>query len=408
MTTAEDPDPAQDVLGGAPTVDDVVAALRDDPVLVHPLFGNGARDDVDAAITAKVEQAADAGVPVYVALVPGITGLAEGDYGAEAAADLAVRLADELGPGYYFTAADPHSLAPSKLATGAWEGTRVEFVPGQSDAGRSTLAADVAWGVDQLAENGEDPGQYLEGAWAKPEWQYDRDESAPEALLTTMVPTLTLVLVGIGVALLLRTVARWEPAVPLVRSTSDDRLRKGGRRSGGERGEATSVAQQPLDEVVRAELAAVESLRERRANRAVDPAVRERIDGSYAAAQALLDAPGRGTRRDPDLVGALVLTRIARTALDTPGAPLYRPCYVNPLHGRAMSERSVDDTGVDVPVCRACSRGAAADPFQVRKGWGRQQPYYVGESVWARTGYGALSDDLWSEVVRARRNGGTS
>ncbi|MDT9594524.1 hypothetical protein RDV89_15675 [Nocardioides zeae] len=397
-------DLARDVLGDAPTLDEVVAALRDDPVLVHPLFGNGARDEVDAALTAKVAEAAEAGVPVYVALVPDVPGLAQGDYGSEAAEDLAVRLADRLGDGVYFAATDPHSLYPADAGTGAWEDVRLDWVPGQSDEDGSVtaLVGGVAYGIDQLADNGEDPAQYLAGVWQKPEWQYDRDGSASDEFQATFVPTTALVLVTIVVALVVRTALTWRATAPTTPTggSAAVRLRK----------DATSPesdAVPTLRSAVADEVAQVEDLRAARAGRRLDDAVRDRVDGSLAAARTLLDHAGRGHRREPDLVGALVLARIARRALEDPGAPAYRPCYVNPLHGEATDRRDVGAAGVEVPVCRACARGPLSHPFVVQRGL-RREPYFARDDVWARTGYGALTDDLWTQVARARRAGGAS
>lgn len=388
-----------DDLGPAPTVDEVAAALREDPVLVHATFGNGARDEVDAALTAKVAEAEEAGVPVYVALVPGVPDLAAGDYGTEAADDLAVRLADRVGDGFFFVAVDPHSLYAAELGTGEWQDTRVEYVPNQSEDEQTVLAGGIAYGIDQLADNGEDPAQYLTGIWRDPEWQYDRDGSLSDGFLTTFVPTTALVAVTIAVTLVVRTALTWRESAPATTlPTAGTRLRK--EAPGTPVGNDATV-----EETLRSELAALQDLRAKRAHQRVDDAVRDRVDGSYDAARTLLESPGREGRREPDLVGALVLTRVARAALDAPTGAVYHPCFVNPLHGRATGSRAVDGGGTEVPVCRACARGGASDPYVVRRGL-RSAPYYAGDDVWARTGYGALTDDLWSEVARSRRSRG--
>lgn len=396
--SAAETDPSRDVLGDAPRVDDVVAALREDPVLVHPTFGNGARDAVDAAITAKVAEAREAGTTVYVALVPHVQDLAGGDYGQDAADELAILLGDRLGgDAFLFTAVDPYSLYAAELGTGDLESARVDYVPGQSEGTQSALVGQVAWGVDQLAGNGENPGQYVEGIWEKPEWQWDRDGST-DAFLSTFAPTTALVLVAVVVTLAIRAVGRPPRLVEPVRSRPTTVRLSKDRPTGGER---VRAADQDLGTLARTEVEEVERLRSRRARRSVDSTARERIDGSYAAAQAILDTGARGRRREPDLLGALVLARVARAALDDPRS-VYRPCYVNPTHGAATEERTVQDGGVRVPVCRACARGSITDPYLVRRGL-RRAPYYAGDDVWARTGYGSLVDDLWSEVVRDRR-----
>ncbi|MFW6774640.1 hypothetical protein ACOACO_10175 [Nocardioides sp. CPCC 205120] len=400
------PVPEDDDLGLSPSIDDVAAALREDPVLVHPLYGNGARDEVDAALTAKVGTAREEGVPVYVALVPGVPGLAEGDHGYEAAQDLALRLSRELGDGYYFTATDPSSNASADLGTGEWSSTRIEYVPGQSQDAQSAVVGQVAWGVDQLAGTADDPGQYLGGIWQRPDWDIGGDGPS-DAFSASFAPAVAFVAVGIGATLLVRNVTRWRETAP-----AGTRVRRDAKvladASAPSRGGVDSPDHlATLEHTVRRELDVVGRRRSRRAGRPLDAATRTRVDGSYATAQAILDDPSPGRARRLDLVGALVLTRVAAEALDEPRGAPYRPCFANPLHGRGDRTREVADAGLAVPVCKACSVGPITDPLTVRHGL-RRRPYYEGGDVWARTGFGALVDDLWSEVGRARAGGGRS
>ncbi|MDF9715638.1 hypothetical protein INN71_07880 [Nocardioides sp. ChNu-153] len=395
-----------DDLGPAPDVDDVVAALREDPVLVHPLFGNGARDAVDAALTARAEAARAEGVPVYVALVPGVPGLAEGDYGSEAAEELAILLSRQLGDGYYLTATEPHSNVSASLGTGEWAQTYLDYVPGQGDGGRSSLVGDVAWSLDQLAGTEDDPGQYVTGMWQRPDWDVG-DDGPSDAFTASFVPALAFVAVGIGVTLLLRNVARWRETAPVAARTQRSGDVAVASPTPGGAGVDSPDGLRALEQTARRELDAVGRRRAERAGRPLDATTRTRVDGSYATAQAVLDSASPGRTRRADLVGALVLARVAAAALDEPGRAPYRPCFVNPLHGRAERTREVTGSGVEVPVCRACAVGAITDPLTVRHGL-RRRPYYETGSVWARTGYGALVDDLWSEVGRARAGGGTS
>ncbi|MBC9735595.1 hypothetical protein, partial [Nocardioides marmotae] len=85
-------DDAPDISGpdGLDRLDELAASLADDPVVVHPLFGNGRSEDVDAALTAVVE---DLPFPAYVVLAPGPDGLATTD----PARDLAGRLHERIG-----------------------------------------------------------------------------------------------------------------------------------------------------------------------------------------------------------------------------------------------------------------------------------------------------------------------
>ena len=103
-----------------------------------------------------------------------------------------------------------------------------------------------------------------------------------------------------------------------------------------------------------------------------------------------------------DVVGAEVLARTGHHALTSTGAP-WRCCYANPLHGRGRHQASLPG-GLRVPVCRPCQRDlkAGREPdalLEPRRGSDR--PYYAGDTVWARTGYGTLTEHLWRDVQEA-------
>lgn len=131
----------------------------------------------------------------------------------------------------------------------------------------------------------------------------------------------------------------------------------------------------------------------------------QRALDAYAAARrcASEDAP------TVDLVGILVLVDRARgdlaaaAAIDAgrrPGAwvPL---CAVHPLHGRSAKVVSWR-RGLDVPACGACATAIrrGRDPEALRDG---DVPYFEGDTVWARTGYGAWAPDLVERVSRGER-----
>ncbi|KRF14352.1 hypothetical protein [Nocardioides sp. Soil796] len=121
----------------------------------------------------------------------------------------------------------------------------------------------------------------------------------------------------------------------------------------------------------------------------------------YAAVRRLL------TPEEPDeldAVGALVLTRRGRDALETARAgKAWAPsptCYLNPLHGRAGKERRVEWQGrtLEVPLCPDCltalRRKKAPDILDVVR---RGKPVHYFETdaePWASTGYGSLEPDL--------------
>lgn len=134
----------------------------------------------------------------------------------------------------------------------------------------------------------------------------------------------------------------------------------------------------------------------------------------YEAASRLLDR--KSAERDLrvlDTVGAVVLARRGRDALAaaTAGrsfgpAPV---CLLDPLHPAPRQRGRVQVAGqaVDVPLCTACRRdlqhGREPDVLDVERR-GRAVHYLDTDTVWARTGYGALVPDLLTEL-RTRPGG---
>ncbi len=118
----------------------------------------------------------------------------------------------------------------------------------------------------------------------------------------------------------------------------------------------------------------------------------QRALDSYSAARKALDE-ATGT---PDLAGSLVLIDRGRAALA--GARPQPICFFNPLHGHAL--QPVSWKGDErVPACRECTtavRGGEAPDVLLDDG----RPYFERDGVWARTGYGAFSDDLAERILR--------
>lgn len=137
---------------------------------------------------------------------------------------------------------------------------------------------------------------------------------------------------------------------------------------------------------------------------AAQEAYQEALDGMTGARRRLTpDAP------TVDLVGVLVLVDRARRLLARAAAldagrrpPAPEPlCTFHPLHGRAAS--TVDwRPDLRVPACAACAADlqAGRTPDALRDG---DRPYFEADTVWARTGFGALSDDLLGRVSRGER-----
>lgn len=131
----------------------------------------------------------------------------------------------------------------------------------------------------------------------------------------------------------------------------------------------------------------------------------QRALDAYAAARrcARDDAP------TVDLVGILVLVDqalgdLARAAALDAGRrpPAQTPlCAFHPLHGRSAKVVSWR-RGLKVPACAACAAAVrrGQDPDALRDG---DRPYFEGETVWARTGYGAFADDLVERLSRGER-----
>lgn len=133
-------------------------------------------------------------------------------------------------------------------------------------------------------------------------------------------------------------------------------------------------------------------------------AYQEALDAMTAARRRLSpDAPS------VDLVGVLVLVDRARGLLASAAAidagrrpPAPEPlCTFNPLHGRASGtvEWKPD---LRVPACATCTADlrAGRTPDALRDG---DRPYFEADTVWARTGYGALTGDLVARVSRGER-----
>lgn len=125
------------------------------------------------------------------------------------------------------------------------------------------------------------------------------------------------------------------------------------------------------------------------------------------------DAAGRvldASRDLVDVVGAMVLLDQGRREYDVaqgfaagrkPGVvqPL---CAFNPLHGRASGRPTqVDSDGatLTLPLCADCRRALknGRAPASLP---GDDGPYWHGDDLWARTFFGALTDDLPAAVSR--------
>ncbi|MDN4173623.1 hypothetical protein QWY28_11750 [Nocardioides sp. SOB77] len=405
-------------------VPELAAALAEDPVQVDPLFGNGRTEDVDAALTAVVE---DLPFPAYVVLAPGPAGLSTTDAGR----DLAGRLHELIGGDAVFVVqTDPKSHGMAVVSFGdvpdetAVYGVDLEFFPnGGSEEGLhpAGIAARTLEVLGTLDEGGEVTREQLDAVREQAVFrrtdEWDPTYDPPTAETIALGTTFALVAVTGGAYLALRNLLRWHATGPGARPrAATDRAVRAGLGTPAE-----------VRAAVEGEL---ESLARLLARSAGGPAGLERralVDGSYDVARALLERTGTAEAALDDLVGALVLVRTAARAAgaedrseDRPGRRRgrrgrsaagagdptpYRPCFFDPRHGEGLARRTVPvgDRELTVPACRACSHttGRGLAPMTVRSGLlGRERPWYELDTVWARTGYGAFVDDLWRHVAR--------
>ncbi|MEU8222229.1 hypothetical protein [Kribbella sp. NPDC048915] len=129
------------------------------------------------------------------------------------------------------------------------------------------------------------------------------------------------------------------------------------------------------------------------------------LDG-HAAARSVLDSSPDLV----DLVGAMVLLDKARREYNTAVAiaagrrtdAVPELCAFNPLHGRSSGQPTKvesDGTTLTLPLCgecrRALKRGSAPASLP-----GKDGPYWHDNSLWARTFFGTLGEDLAGAVSR--------
>lgn len=122
-------------------------------------------------------------------------------------------------------------------------------------------------------------------------------------------------------------------------------------------------------------------------------AERERVDRLLELSAALL-----GLDDDDARLAALVCARLAESAL---GAALRsgeppRPCLLDPSHPMTTRRHPLPQIADPVPLCDGC----ALDPVPPLALAGGDEPYPTTDTVWARTRFGALSDDFPADLER--------
>ncbi|MET1037399.1 MAG: hypothetical protein ABW075_03940 [Aeromicrobium sp.] len=372
---------------GPRSVDQIAAALSDDPVQVDPALGTGDTAGVHDVLT---ELVGGLDVPAYVVLtsLPPELRTAE-DPAQQAAALLNATLGDGLyhvqftdGIGWTggFGVARELDTSPGQRAnTRAREIGPLEY--NQTTAAleaelvlRSAADPEREISDDQLREWIDTPRAFVPTEFG------DRTDLLAQRWVVAIAAAVAVLIAGL---ILVPVAARY----PLRSDPARD-------RSTGPNGRTKPVLE--------ADPAAVSRAQRRydklRANDLASP-------HATAAAEALEAADLVAVTGDRlDDVGAWVLAlqadrelrRIRRTTLSP-----YRPCVVNPLHGEASQTVRLSGSSIDAPACSSCSvdRG----DFLTDSTWLGHRPYLDGSSVWARTGFGALVDDLARQVIGDRR-----
>jgi hypothetical protein len=116
-----------------------------------------------------------------------------------------------------------------------------------------------------------------------------------------------------------------------------------------------------------------------------------------AAASMALDRQGGPI----DDLGALILAERGRQALK--GTERER-CFFDPRHGGKITATRwrADRATIDVPACQGCARAIANDTAPDSL-WDGDRPYWQRDTVWARTGFGALQRDMRRALAEDRR-----
>jgi hypothetical protein len=110
------------------------------------------------------------------------------------------------------------------------------------------------------------------------------------------------------------------------------------------------------------------------------------------------------------VIGALVLARIGRREVARAGQgsrAAYRPCFFDPLHGEASTSARWEygEGDVAVPVCARCGAALRSGGLVTALALRGKRPYFEGEDVWARTGFGSLVDDFAGQILADRSSG---
>lgn len=370
---------------GPRTVDQLAETLRTDPVLVDPVLGTGDAAGVHDVLT---DLADDVDVPVYVVLASLPPDLRGAEDPAQQAAAL---LRTTLGDGLYvvqftdgiswvggFGAAQGLDVGPGQRAY-----NRARDL-GPLDYNQTTAALEAELVLRSAARPGREVSDAQLRQWIDtprafvPTAARDRVDQVARRWVFAIAAALAVLIAGLTV---IAVGTKWPMGA------------RRARRDGAQTPETIVVDESTLPRAQRRyDKLSVADLASPHATAASD---------ALAAADLVA---GTGDRLDA--VGAWVLAKQADRELDrihrSTRQP-YRPCVVNPLHGEASATVPLSGSSIDAPACVSCSRERGA--FLTASTWRGERPYLDTSTVWARTGFGALVDDLARQVIadRSRR-----
>lgn len=410
------------------TVAEITAALRQDPILVSQMLGNGATAQVLDALHAKLDLAQ---VPVYIVLTRTPVGLDGSSADEEIASLVHAKIGGEgiyyvhtsLGSGELVTYGDidasvdnDDTLVSLARYTGLDQVDELITATYGDDA-RVAPATEAAIVLD-VAANAAIPDyeqpvltQAQLAGYSAPEWStstyYVDSDLEPASVGLSALTGISVGLVVAAVAFrLVRAAMAGGSAWPTL--TSRSKRGEAALRPTPPAKKRSADAVAPADEepdVRTRATAAVAALDDDLESRTAAAAAPERLRMAIESrdlARRLLAPQGA---HPLDVVGAMVLALTASRAIREQDESPYRCCFVNPLHGAGRNQADLPG-GLSVSVCRPCERaletGVEPSDALTETRRGRTRPYYAGDSVWARTGFGTLSDELWLDVQRDR------
>lgn len=422
-------------MDGPTDLDALAEALRVDGVVVDRVMGSGEAEEAEDRIAKLIRQVP---FPVYVALIEQPDGLPSGDRIAATDA-LAGLLNRRLGDGLYVLAsteglqqtysfglgADPTRLSLSASSNIEAMTTAMErvgdFSYGTEDyiTTPATVEAEaIVLTAKPLLELGRGP--FLDGAnypatladadadrlatyaiqvRAASDWRPSRDEYVSvrnaSSGLSALVGGLSALVIALLVGQTLRGWPRRRAALSAAEVAAAAHL--------------LAVAPPDLETERACARDLVDELAEKLAStdwgKVRDRDVAGRALTARDAVEPLLESDDVA-----DLIGAQVVARAGSRDLvrgrSGSGGPRVT-CFFDPRHPESTTVATwrLGDGDVAVPCCAACGTAVVHDgaPAFLRLRTGRgSQPYWERDDVWARTGFGAITDDLASDVLAER------